>query len=258
MKNINVKPRTILVAAVLLPLLFVSCKSSKKLDHYSEIYQERPATIYVAPLNDLSMRRSVRTTEDSVFNASLNTAAKQLYLTASDPLTFKGYYVPGPLASAQLAATESRTGKQLRNENINDYYTDLGIDAILFITVKEWHQTSAEWSVEAEYVLRSTHTGSEIMHVSVKAAKQLSTDFKGNPKPLREDIAFAKQYGCDLETAQRCRLVQIMNQYVLKDLPSGSRAREISIERYTASHPQYFDLVIKADGSVKMLKSEDI
>lgn len=246
------------ISLVLLALLLAGCKGSKKMEHYSEVYQERPATIYVAPLNDLSLRRSVRTTEDSLYNASLNTASKQLYLTASDPLTFKGYYVPGPLASAQLAATETRTGKQLRNENINDYYTDLGIDAILFITVKGWQQTSAEWTVEAEYVLRSTHTGTEIMHVSVKAAKQLPTDFKGNPKPLREDNAFAKQYGCDLETAQRCRLVEIMNQYVLKDLPSGSRAREISIERYTTSHPQYFDLVIKSDGSVKMMKSEEI
>lgn len=254
MKNI----KSIMAVAALLPLLLAGCKGSKKMEHYSEVYHERPATLYIAPLNDLSLRRSVRTTEDSLFNVSLNVAAKQLYLTAADPLTFKGYYVLGPLASAQLAATETRSGKQLRTESINDYHTDLGIDAVLFITLKSWQHGSADWVVEAEYMLRSTHTGSEIMHVSVKATKQLMTDFKGNPKPLRDDIKFAKKYGCDLETAQRCRLVEIMNQYVLKDLPSGGRAREMAIERYTVSHPQYFELVIKSDGSVKMLKDAEL
>ena len=100
---------------MLLAVAFMaSCKSEKKLEHYSEIYNERPSVIYVAPLNDLSLRHALRTTEDSLLNLSLNIASKQLFLTASDPLVYNGYYVPGPLASAQIAATEWRTGKQLR------------------------------------------------------------------------------------------------------------------------------------------------
>ena len=119
----------------LLPLvLLTGCKGQKKLTQYSELYQENPAVIYIAPLNDRSERHPMRTADDSVYNASLNVATKQLYLTASDPLVHNGYYVLGPLASAQLAATESRTGNQLRTENIQDYHTNLGIDAILFIT----------------------------------------------------------------------------------------------------------------------------
>ena len=93
------------------------------------------------------------------------------------------------------------------------------------------------------------------MHVTVKATKQLLTDFKGNPKPLKDDIAFAKKYGCDLETAQRCRLVEILNQYVLRDLPSGQRARRHSSEPYTVSQPEYFKLRIHKDGSVEAMKS---
>lgn len=241
---------------LLLAVFFTSCKSEKKLEYYSEIYNERPTVIYVAPLNDLSLRRAVRQQEDSAVNLSLNIASKQMFLTASDPLVYNGYYVPGPLASAQIAATEWRTGKQLRNEDISDYHTQLGIDAVLFITIHSWSNTSCSWTVEAEYVLRSTLSNKELLHVQVTARKTLPTDFKGNPLPLGDDEAFAKQYGCDLETAQRCRLVETLNKYVLKDLPSGKRSREHRTERYIPSHPEYFNLQIHPDGTVEMKKTE--
>ncbi len=246
--------RTYTILIILLSLvLLAGCKGEKRIAKYSELYNERPSTVYVVPVNDVSPRRAFRETADSVYNASLNVAARQLYLTASDPLTSHGYYTLGPLASAQLAATETRTGKQLRNENINDLYTDLGIDAVLFIDLLSWSNTSNTWSVEAEYVMRSTHTGVEVLHVHVNATKILHTDFKGNPKPLKEDLKFAEKYGCDLETAQRCRLVEIMNQYVLRDIPSGKRARQRDAEQYVNSHPEYFKLRIHRDGSVEML-----
>lgn len=241
-----------------LPLLMVGCKGEKKLARYNELYQQVPTVIYVAPLNDLSMRRAVRETADSAYNASLNIASRQLYLTATDPLTNLGYYVMGPLASAQLAATESRTGRQLRNDNINNLKSDLGIDAILFIDLLGWSHTSNSWSVEAEYVLRSTVTGMELLHVHVNATKILPTDYKGNPKPLKGDLEFAEQYGCDLETAQRCRLVEILNKYVLKDLPAGRRARKHEAEQYAKPHPEYFNLRIHRDGSVEQLKDEEL
>lgn len=245
---------TLLLMAV---CLLSACKGEKKMVVYNEVYRERPTTIYIAPLVDHSERRAVRTLEDSAYNASVNIATKQLYLTASDPLVNKGYYVLGPLASAQLAATENRTPKQLRNEAIGDYYSELGIDAILFLTVTKWACTHNSWTVEVEYALRSTHTGNEVMHTVVCATKLLPTDFRGRPIPLRDDEAFAKRYGCDLETAQRCRLVDILNQFVLKELPSGSRARPVSIERYVTSHDEYFNLHINPDGSVMVVPSDD-
>ena len=236
--------------------LLAACESTKKMEQYGEIYQEATGTIYVAPVNDISPRRALRETVDSVYNTSLNTAAKQLYLTAADPMTAAGYYVLGPLASAQIAATETRSGKQLRNESINDYYTELGIDAILFIDLEEWRQTNDSWTAIIDYTLRSTHSGTELMHVRVNATKFLPTDHKGNPKPLADDLQFAKRYGCDLETAQRCRLVEITNQYILRDLPSGARARTYTTERYIPSHPDYFYLRIQRDGSVELFSAE--
>ena len=255
MKNKGfIKP---LATFLIISLLFVGCKGEKKMAQYGEVYRERPATIYIAPLVDHSERRAVRTVEDSAYNASVNIATKYLYLTSSDPLVFNGYYVLGPLASAQLAATESRSVKQLRNENINDYYTDLGVDAIFFLTVNSWSSTHNSWTVEVEYTMRSTRNGGEVMHSVVKATKMLHTDFKGKPKPLGADIEFAEKYGCDLETAQRCRLVDLLNQFLLKDLPSGSRARAMSIERYVPTHAEYLNIQINPDGSVMVIPADE-
>lgn len=238
-------------------MMTVSCKGEKKLTQYSEVYQQAPMTIYVAPVTDLAMRHAVRETVDSVYNASLLVAAKHLYLTAGAPLTYNGYYVPGPLASAQIAASETRTGRQLRNENINDLHTDIGIDAVLFIDLIEWRQTSASWTVVVEYTLRSTHSNSELFHTHVTATKHLPTDNKGNPLPLKDDLDFQKSMNLDIETAQRCRLVELLNQYVLKDLPGGTRSRQREGARYDISHPEYFSLRFNRDGTVEMMKSTD-
>lgn len=241
---------------ILLALLAVSCKTTKKQAQYGDIYKERPSTVYVAPLADMSMRRAFRTTEDSAYNHSLNVAACQLYLTAADPLVYNGYYVPGPLVSAQIAATETRSGRQLRNDVISDYAEELGVDAILFITLNGWSSTENSWTVEVEYVLRSTRTGNELMHTSVVATKTLSVDFKKRPVPTPADKLFAEQTGYDLETVQRCRLVETLNKYVLKDLPSGKRAREHRTERFIPSHPEYFSLRIEPDESVELVKND--
>lgn len=239
------------------PLLLVACKGEKKMVQYSEMYKDRPSTIYIAPLQDYSERHALRSLDDSLYNVSLNIATKQLYLTASAPLVYKGYYVLGPLASAQLAATETRSVKQLRNESINDYYDKLGVDAILFLEVKGWENTHTSWTVEVEYTLRSTQTGGDVMHTVVKATKLLHTDFKGRPQPLTDDLDFGKKYGCDLETAQRCRLVELVNKFVLGDLPSGVRARENKVERYTPSHAEYFNLHISPEGTMMVVPSDE-
>lgn len=243
---------------MLAALLLAGCKGEKKMVQYSEVYRDRPATIYIAPINDRAMRQAVRTLEDSAYNASVNIATQHLYLTAASPLIYKGYYVLGPLASAQLAATEKRTLKQLQNENINDYYTELGIDAVLFITVKQWRNTHNSWTAEVEYTLRSAENGGEIMHTVVTATKSVGTDFRGNPIPLKEDLAFSERYGCDVVTAQRCRLMERLNEYVLSDLPAGRRTRGSKVEPYVKTHAEYFNLYFNPDGSVMVVPPDEV
>ena len=58
--------------------------------------------------------------------------------------------------------------------------------------------------------------------------------------------------------AGKTRLVEILNKYVLKDLPSGKRARRQEAEQYAKPHPEYFNLRIHRDGSVEQLKDEEL
>lgn len=255
MKTMHRTYRFLLLAFCLPLFMTAGCKGEQKLTQYNQMYKEDPAVLYIAPLNDRAMRRAIRETGDSAYNNSISTAALQLYLTAADPLISRGYYVPGPIASAQIAATESRTGKELRNTDITDLHTNLGIDAVLFIDLIEWSQTHNTWTVEVEYAVRSTHSGGELLYKHVTATKILPTDYKGNPQPLKEDLDFQNQFGCDLETAQRCRLVEILNSFVFQDLPSGSRSRRNGVEPYLVSQPEYYKLRIHKDGSVEVMKS---
>ena len=60
---------TRILLLLVLPMLLLSCKGEKRLARYNELYQQEPSVIYVAPLNDVSMRRAVRETSDSIYNA---------------------------------------------------------------------------------------------------------------------------------------------------------------------------------------------
>ncbi|MBR1850977.1 MAG: hypothetical protein IJ789_06350 [Bacteroidales bacterium] len=247
------KTKILPLIAIVAALVVVGCKSSKKATYYGDIYKEEPLTIYVAPLSDLSPRNAERELNDKNYNASLNIAAKYLYLSASTPLVNSGYYAIGPLATAQLAPSEPFTRKQLQQENIGRLADDLGADAVLLITIHNWREKSCEWTVFAEYQLRSTKTSEDLMHVWVRATKLLPTDHRGNPLPLKPDIEFADQWDCDLATAQRCKLGETLNQFILNDLPLGSRRRQHNSDRYIASRStEYVSLLVDRDGSVEM------
>ena len=73
--------------------------------------------------------------------------------------------------------------------------------------------------------------------------------------PFKDELEFQRSLDLDVATAQRCRLAEILNQYVLKDLPAGNRARQRGGERYDMSHPEYFTLRINRDGTVEMMQS---
>ncbi|MBR1798428.1 MAG: hypothetical protein IJ761_00820 [Bacteroidales bacterium] len=236
-----------------LTLLIISCQGEKKVSRYESWYKEKPEVIYVAPVCDLSQRKVVRGDDDSIYNASLNLAAKHMYLSSFSPIITNGYYTLGALASAQFALAHPKTTKQLHNSSMEEY-RNLGIDAVLLITIHNWSQSSDQWNIYVEYVLRSTHNNTELMHVWVKGAKQLSTNYKGIPIPLKKDIKFAENANCDTETAIRCSLVETLNKYVLNDIPRGALARSREKEPYTTAHPDYFQMMIRKDGTVEMLQ----
>lgn len=220
-------------------LTLAGCKSEKKITSYGDIYAERPTTIYVAPVQDKSERRVEKYPTDVAYNNELNSACAYLFQTAGAPLKKKGYYVIGPVASKEIATMTNLSDKQLRNGEIEVLGKDYGIDAVLVLTIHGWKDANGKKTAYLEYQLRSTKSNVDLMHTWVLATKEVSTNLKGDPIKLQNDVRFAKEYDMDNGTAQRCFLVEKVNDYILRNLPTSSQRRQFEKDQYRAANPSY-------------------
>jgi hypothetical protein len=231
------------ITVVLLALLLGACKSEKKINSYEDIYSERPTVIYLAPINDKAERRVEKYPTDIAYNNEINTAKAYLYQTLAAPLVKNGYYVIGPVASNQIAETVALTPKELRNGDLSVFRNDYGIDAVLMVTLHKWKDENGKKTAFLEYQLRSTKTNVDLLHTWVMAVKQVSTNLKGDPITLNNDTRFAKRFGMDNGTAQRSFLVEKVNDYILRDLPTSSLRRQFEKDQYQNANPTYIKYV---------------
>lgn len=230
----------ILTISTILTLLTLSgCKSEKKINSYSDIYNERPVTIYIAPVYDKAERKVEKYPSDIEYNNEINSAKAQLYATMQSPLVNKGYYVIGPVASNQIASATNLTPKQLRNGDIKFFNDEYGIDAVLFVTLHSWKDENGKKTAFLEYQLRSTKSNTDLLHTWVMATKQVSTNLKGDPIKLKNDERYAKKMDMDNGAAQRCFIVEKVNDYVLRNLPTSSQRRQFEKDLYRPANPNY-------------------
>lgn len=231
------------------------CKSEKKITTYDNIYKEKPVTVYIAPVEDKTSRKEEKFPQDKAANEERNVAARYLQLTLPKPLRNQGYYTISGMSALQIAKKEQHTSKQLRNEDIRSYAQYYGIDALLVVTMHRWIERNGEWQLFIEYTLRSTKSNSDLLHTWVKATKKLDTDFKGDPIAMKDDNDFAEAMNMDNSTAQRCRLVARVNDYVLRNLPISSSKRQFEQDRYMKANAAYFNYIFTPDGSIDIEKT---
>lgn len=233
-------------------LLAISCKSEKKMTTYNELYQEKPVTILVAPIQDNSKRANVKTSQDEVLNDELDAAAHYMRQTLSLPLTSQGYYTTAPLASDILLKKTGLDYRQLMNGDIAALYRDYGIDAILLTAIHKWQQPEInEIVVYAEYTLRSTKSGTELMHVWVRGDKMQPVDVKGEPVELSTDQTFINNNRMGNHLAHRCILLQQMSDFALRNLPTSVSRWHFQHDRYISSNPVFYSFTINPDGSIE-------
>ncbi|MBP5547758.1 MAG: hypothetical protein J6X58_02560 [Bacteroidales bacterium] len=233
------KTKAILSTIILATILAVGCNAEKKIETYSEIYSERPVTIYLAPINDKAERKVEKYPSDEAYNNELNTAKAYMYQTLASPLVKRGYYVIGPVASAHIAEVTNLTPKQLRNGDLKSFSNDYGIDAILIVTLHKWIDDNEKKTAYLEYQLRSTKSNTDMMHIWVMATKAVTTNLKGDPIKLKNDTKFAKRFDIDNGSAQRSFLLEKVNDYILRNLPTSSQRRQFEKDMYKASNPTY-------------------
>ena len=247
---------TIVLAAI---VLLASCKSEKKATAYSDLYNEKPVTILIAPVQDNAKRMLEKNTQDRVFNEELTAAAHYLRQTLAAPLASQGYYTIAPLASDIILQKTGLDYRQLMMGNMASLNSAYGIDAVLLVAIHKWQQPEInEVVVYTEYTLRSTKSGLELMHTWVRGDKIQPVDIKGEPIELSTDVDFIVRNQLNIPLAHKCILLQQMSDFALRNLPTSVSQWHFQHDRYITSNPVFYNFIIYPDGSIERTNySED-
>lgn len=233
-------------------LILCSCKSEKRIATYEDIYKEQPFVILAAPTLDKAQRPLPKTSHDRLLADELTQAAQFVRQSISDPLVSQGYYLISPLATDVLLDTIGKDYKQLAHDDLTFLSTIYGIDAVLLITIHKWQEPEVnEVVVFAEYTLRSTKTGLELMHSWVRGSKMQPVDAKGAPVELSTDNEFIHRTGFNSRLAHRCILLQAMSDFVLRSLPTGASRWYFRHDQYISANPSFYGFTIFPDGSIE-------
>lgn len=226
------------------------CQGEKKISSYEDLFKEKPVTVLIAPVQDNSKRVQAKTTQDNLLNEELDAAAIYMQQTLSDPLSFQGYYSLAPLATDVIVKKIGMDYRQLMRDDLRPLAADYGIDAVLLVAIHRWQEPEVNEVVAfAEYTLRSTKTGQELMHTWVRGSKMQPVDNLGEPVELASDIEFIEANGLDSRLAHRCLLLQQMSDFVLRNLPTSVSKWHFKHDQFIPSNPQFYGFTIHPDGS---------
>lgn len=233
-------------------LLLLCCKSEKKVASYDDLYKEKPVTVLIVPVQDNTKQLEVKTTQDKLFNEELQSAACYLQQTVAEPLIFQGYYTPAPLATQALIDRINKDYKQLMRDDIKELSSLYGIDAVLLVAIHKWQEPEINEIVAyVEYTLRSTKSGTELMHTWVRGSKLQPVDNLGEPIELQTDAEFIERNGMESRLAHRCILLREMSGFVLRNLPTSVSRWHFKHDQYIPSNPTFYGFVINPDGSLE-------
>lgn len=241
-----------LVLSFCLLLLLTGCKTEQKVTSYDDLYKERPVTVLIGPVQDNAKRPMVKTSQDEQLAQELSSAALFMRQTLSEPLVNMGYYTLPVLASDVILDRLGLAYKDYMNGDLRLLDSLYGIDAVLLVAIHKWQTPEVnEMVVYAEYTLRSTKTGQDLMHIWVRGDKIQPVDTYGEPVELPSDLAFMDQSGLDSRMVHRCLLMQQMSDFVLRNLPIGTRRWFHKRDQYISANPSYYGFIINPDGSLE-------
>ena len=251
--------RRLLVFSFYLLVLLAGCQTEQKVTSYNDLYKEKPVTVLIVPVQDNAKRPMAKTSQDELLVQELDAAALFMRQTLSEPLVTMGYYTLPPLASDIILDNLKLTYKQYMNDDLRRLDSLYGIDAVLLVAIHKWETPEInEMVVYAEYTLRSTRTGMDLMHTWVRGDKIQPVDTYGEPVELPADVAFIDQMGAGMQAgltssrmAHRCLLMQQMSDFVLRNLPIGSRRWYHKRDQYIPANPSYYGFIINPDGSLE-------
>ena len=132
-------------------------------------------------------------------------------------------------------------------------YQRYGMDAVLLVSISRWEEPSPnQVDVYAEYILRSTKTGTDLLHTWVRGRKQQPVDYKGESVELTSDIAFMNRTGITGRLAHRCILLQQMSDFVLRNLPTSVERRQYKRDQFTPANENYYTFTYNYNGEIEI------
>lgn len=250
------KRLTLLLVAA---MLMASCKAPSKALLYEKIYNETPVHILVAEVQDNSFRKLEKTPQDEVENKLLDSAALFMRSTLIAPLYSRGYDTVSAIDSSVTFRSIPLSNRELRDGDIGVLGSKYGFDAVLLTYLHKWQRPGTnEVVVFAEYILRSTKSGYDLMHTWVRGDKMQPVDTHGEALPLSTDTKFIHLTAMQPDLAYRCILLRDMSTFVLRNLPTSASKWYFKKDRYFSAAPEYYGFNILVDGSFEQSKySED-
>lgn len=191
-------------------LFLYACGSTSSLTKeqtYPDLYKERPLAIAVMP----------------PINKTNNVEAKEfLYLTISQPLSERGYYVIPPFLCMEMYKSESAYDAEMFiNRSMKRFGEVLGADAVLFTSINKWEKSamSAKVSVQIEYTLKSTKTDEILFYRKGDITYDASINSGGGG--LIGTLANMAASAINTAATAHVKVARSCNAFVLSDMPAG-------------------------------------
>jgi hypothetical protein len=184
------------------------------------MYEEKPLAIAVMP---------------PINKTNIVEAKEYLYLTLSQTLSERGYYVISPFLSMEMFKTESAYDAEMFvNSSLSQFQQALGADATLFTTIHTWdkNKLTAKVTVTIEYTLRSTKTNETIFQRKGTMIYDAYTKSSSGGGLMGLAVNMAAS-AIVTATTDYVKIARACNNAALADLPSGkySPAYLIDVER---------------------------
>lgn len=154
------------------------------------------------------------------------------------------------MTSKQIADIEKNSTKELQDGSLLRYAQYYGIDAVVLVTIHRWKESNGTIELFMEYQLRSSKSNIDLMHSWIQAEVNTEFNYKGEQVAYPIDRATMQDYNVDAATALRCRLIEQVNGYVLRNLPISANKRQFEQDRYLKSHDNYYHCFLNSNNEI--------
>lgn len=213
-----------------------SCGTTKstqtKEEAYGALYKTHPVSIAIMP----------------PINKTNNVEAKEFfYLTLSQPLSERGYYVLPPFLTMEMFKTESAyDAEQFINAPLKRFNEILGADAVLFTTIHKWEKRAGlanTVNVTVEYSLRSTDTNEELFYRKGNIVYDASISSSGGG--LMGALVGLAASAINTAATNHIKVARACNNFTLSDAPAGTYNPKFGQDKSSAAGQKEFTQTIK-------------